>query len=147
MFMRTNGNFLSACIEGILRLFTNFYFQRKFSIFLRGRVHNLDLLKSELLNDNPAKKNLTHDKLNVGKHLMLRFYWKHKLASKLLLYNKETQVEVFFESVFGKSNCSGNQGVIAGVSILTRFHIFTWRNRRLPSPTRINLSLRDSVCG
>ena len=36
MFMRTNVNFLSACIEGILQLFTNFYLQRKFSIFLRN---------------------------------------------------------------------------------------------------------------
>jgi hypothetical protein len=55
---------------------------------------------------------------------MLRFYKKHKLASKLFLFNKEIQVEFFFESVFGKSNCSGNQGVIAGVCILTQFHIF-----------------------
>ena len=55
---------------------------------------------------------------------MLRFYEKHKLASKLFLFNKETQVEIFFESVFGKSNCSGNQSVIAGVCILTQFHIF-----------------------
>jgi hypothetical protein len=116
--------FLSACIEGILQLFTNFYVQRKFSIFLRGRVHNLDLLKKELLDNNPAKKSLTHNKLNVGKHPILRFYKKHKLTSKLSLFNKETQVEIFFESVFGKSNCSGNQGVIAGVCILTRFHIF-----------------------
>ncbi len=28
--------FLTVCIEGILRLFTNFYLQRKFSIFLRN---------------------------------------------------------------------------------------------------------------
>jgi hypothetical protein len=28
--------FLSACIEGILQLFTNFYLQRKLSIFLRN---------------------------------------------------------------------------------------------------------------
>jgi hypothetical protein len=43
---------------------------------------------------------------------MLRFYEKHNLASKLFLFNKETQVEIFFESVFGKSMC-----VIAGVRI------------------------------
>jgi hypothetical protein len=55
---------------------------------------------------------------------MLRFYEKHNLASKLFLFNKENQVEIFFESVFRKSNCSGNQSVIAGVRILTRFHIF-----------------------
>jgi hypothetical protein len=28
--------FLSDCIEGILQLFTNYYLQRKFSIFLRN---------------------------------------------------------------------------------------------------------------
>jgi hypothetical protein len=33
--MRTNGYSLSACVEGILQLFTNFYLQRKFLIFLR----------------------------------------------------------------------------------------------------------------
>jgi hypothetical protein len=27
---------LSACVEGILRLFTNFYLHREFSIFLRN---------------------------------------------------------------------------------------------------------------
>jgi hypothetical protein len=54
---------------------------------------------------------------------MLRFYEKHKLASMLFLFNKETKVEIFFESVFGKSNCSGNQGVVAGVRILTQFQI------------------------
>jgi hypothetical protein len=49
------------------------------------------------------KKAQTHNKLNVSKHPTLRFYKKYKLASKLFLFNKETQVEIFFESVFGKS--------------------------------------------
>jgi hypothetical protein len=31
--------FLSACIEGILQLFTNFYLQRKFLIFLRINLY------------------------------------------------------------------------------------------------------------
>jgi hypothetical protein len=70
------------------------------------------------------RKALTHDISNVGKHPMLRFYKKHKLASKSFIFNKETQVEILFESVFEKSNCSGNQGVIAGVRILTQFRIF-----------------------
>jgi hypothetical protein len=70
------------------------------------------------------KKAQTRNKLNVRKHPMLRFYKKHKLASKSFLFNEETQVEIIFESVFGKSNCSGNQGVMAGVCILTRFYIF-----------------------
>jgi hypothetical protein len=55
---------------------------------------------------------------------MLRFYENHNLASKSFLFKKETQLEIFFESVFGKPNCSGNQSVIAGFCILTRFHIF-----------------------
>jgi hypothetical protein len=59
--------------------------------------------KKELLNKKPAKKAQTNKKLNFGKHPMLRFYDKHILASKLFLFNKETQVEIFFESVFGKS--------------------------------------------
>ncbi len=112
--------FLSACVEGILRLFTNFYFQRKFSISLRGHVHNLDSLKKGLSRTIILlKKAQTHNKLNVGKHPKLRYYEQHKLASKSFLFNKDTQVDNFFESVFKKSNCSGNQGVIAGVSILT----------------------------
>ncbi len=36
VFMRTNGIFFSASVERILRLFTNFYLQRMFSIFLRN---------------------------------------------------------------------------------------------------------------
>ncbi len=42
---------------------------------------------------------------------MLRFYEKHNLASKLFLFNKETQVDFFLIL------CSGNQSVIAGVRI------------------------------
>ncbi len=36
MFMRMNAIFLSAFIEGILKLFTNFNLHREFSIFLRN---------------------------------------------------------------------------------------------------------------
>ncbi len=139
--------FLLAWVEGILQLFTNFYLQRKFLIFLRndrdckvidpynhlpqdwphgatqrigwlanqsrvvtkwlkrGHEHNLDSLKIEFLNKNPAKKTQTYEKLNFGKHPMIRFYKKHNLASKLFLFNKETQVEIFFESVFRKWKC------------------------------------------
>ncbi len=42
---------------------------------------------------------------------MLRFYEKHILASKLFLFNKETQVEIFLNL------CSRNQSVITGVRI------------------------------
>ncbi len=51
------------------------------------------------------KKAQTHVKSNFGKHPMLRFYKKHNLASKSFLFHKETQVEIFFESVFGKPKC------------------------------------------
>jgi hypothetical protein len=36
VFIRMSVIFLSACIEGILQLYTNFYLQKKFSIFLRN---------------------------------------------------------------------------------------------------------------
>ncbi len=36
MLIRKIGNFFSACVEGKVRLFTNFYLHRKFSIFLRN---------------------------------------------------------------------------------------------------------------
>ncbi len=49
------------------------------------------------------KKAQTYKKSNFGKHPMIRFYEKHNLASKLFLFNKETQVESFFEPVFRKS--------------------------------------------
>jgi hypothetical protein len=52
------------------------------------------------------KKAQTYKKSNFGKHPMIRFYKKHNLASKLVLFNKEIQVEIFFESVFGKSKCN-----------------------------------------
>jgi hypothetical protein len=61
---------------------------------------NLDFLKKELSNKNPAKKAQTHKNSNFGKHPMLRFYEKHNLASKLILFNIEIKVEFFFESVF-----------------------------------------------
>ncbi len=51
------------------------------------------------------KKAQTHTKMNFCKRPMLRFYDKHNLASKLFLSNKETQVEIFFEPVFGKLKC------------------------------------------
>jgi hypothetical protein len=50
------------------------------------------------------KKAQTYKKLNFGKHPMIRFYKKHNLASKSFLFNKETQVDFFFESVFGNQS-------------------------------------------
>jgi hypothetical protein len=65
----------------------------------------LDSLKKEILEKILLKKAQKHKKMNFGKHPMLRFYEKHNLASKLFPFNKETQEEIFFESVFGKSKC------------------------------------------
>jgi hypothetical protein len=62
------------------------------------------------------KTSQTHEKMIFGKHSMLRFYEKHNLASKLFLFNKETQVETF---------CNlGNQSVIAGVRIFDMIAAF-----------------------
>ncbi len=36
MLIRKIGYFFSACVEGILRFFTNFYIHRKLLIFLRN---------------------------------------------------------------------------------------------------------------
>jgi hypothetical protein len=74
-------------------------------------VHNLDLLKKELLNKNPAKKAQTHEKTNFSKHPMLRFYEKHNLASKSFLINKETQVDFFLNL------CSGSQSSPRAASV------------------------------
>ncbi len=78
---------------------------------LVAAVHNLDLQKKELLNKNSTKKIINTQKMNFGKHPMLRFYKKHNLASKLFLFYKETQVEISLNL------CLGNQSVIAGVCI------------------------------
>jgi hypothetical protein len=43
--------------------------------------------------------------MNFGRHIILRFYKTHNLASKSFLFNKETLVEIFFASVFGKLKC------------------------------------------
>ncbi len=72
---------------------------------LVAAVHNLDSQKKELLNENSAKKIINTQKMDFGKHPMFRFYKKHNLASKLFLFYKETQVDIFFESVFRKSKC------------------------------------------
>ncbi len=52
VLIRMIGNFLSACIEGILPLFTNFYLHRNFSIFLRNNhdcktVEALDIFEKQ----------------------------------------------------------------------------------------------------
>ncbi len=60
-----------------------------FLIFLRGRVHNLDSLKKELSNNNPAKKAQTHNKSNVGKHPMLRFLRNTNWLANIFSFTKK----------------------------------------------------------
>ncbi len=43
--------------------------------------------------------------LTKKRTLEQEFYKKYNLASKSFLFNKETLVEIFFESVFGKLKC------------------------------------------
>ncbi len=92
--------------EGIQRIGWPANWSRFLTKWLKkDRVHNLDLLKKNSWTKILLKKAQTHKNSNFSKHPMLRFYEKHNLASRLLLFNKETQVEIFFESVFGKSKC------------------------------------------
>ncbi len=71
----------------------------------RGRVHNLDSLKNNSRTRILLKKAQTHKKSDFGRHIILRFYKKHNLASELFLFNKEILVEIFFECVFGRLKC------------------------------------------
>ncbi len=77
------------------------YKRTKKRLFTQSRFAKKRTLEQKIL----LKKVQTHKKLNFDKNPMLRFYEKHILASKLFLFNKETQLEIFFESVFRKSKC------------------------------------------
>ena len=46
--------FLSACVEGIIRLFTNFYLQRKLLIFLRKYHDSKAVALKEYYNYSPV---------------------------------------------------------------------------------------------
>ena len=92
--------FLIECIEGILRLFTNFYLHRKVSIFLRN---DSDCKDVDLY--NKRKRYVVIE----SSDLMRNISWLASCFSKIKKPNK---------------HCSGNQSVIAGVCILTRFPIF-----------------------
>ncbi len=87
-------------VEGILRLFTNFYLHRKVSIFLGndGDCKDVDLY-------NTRKRYAVIEGLDLTRNIS----WLASCFSKIKKLNK---------------HCSGNQSVIAGVHILTRFPIF-----------------------
>jgi hypothetical protein len=52
------------------------------------------------------KRPFTPSGLTKKRTLEQEFYEKNNLASKLFLFNKETLVEIFFESVFWKIKCN-----------------------------------------
>ncbi len=89
-----------CCVEGILRLFTNFYLHRNVSIFLRN---NSDCKDVDLY--STRKRNAVIEKSDLTRNIS----WLASCFSKIKKPNK---------------HCSGYQSVIAGVCILTQFPIF-----------------------
>jgi hypothetical protein len=81
-------------------IFTNFYLHRKVSLFLRN---DSDCKDVDL--DNTRKSYAVIE----SSDLMRNISWLANCFSKIKKPNK---------------HCSGNQSVIAGVCVLTRFHIF-----------------------
>ena len=84
---------LSACIEGILRLFTNLYLHRKGQIFSRN---DSDFKDVDLY--NTRKRYAVTESLDLTRNIS----WLASCFSKIKKPNK---------------HCSGNQSVIAGVRI------------------------------
>jgi hypothetical protein len=78
-------------------IFTNIYLHRKVSIFLRN---DRDCKDVDLYNTRTVIESLD---------LMRIISWLASCFSKIKKPNK---------------HCSGNQSVIAGIRVLTRFHIF-----------------------
>jgi hypothetical protein len=92
--------FLSACIEGILRLFTNFYLQRKLLIFLRNDPD------CKVVDPYNARKRYT---VIESLNLMRNIPWLASCFCKIKKPNKK----------FSQKLCTGNHSVIASVCILT----------------------------
>ncbi len=92
-----------CCLEGILQSFTNFYLHRKVLIFLRN---DSDCKDVDLY--NTRKRYAVIESLD----LMRNMSWLASCFSKIKKLN---------------NLCSGNQSVIVGVYILTRFPIFILR--------------------
>jgi hypothetical protein len=97
--------FFSECVEGILRLFTNFYFHRDFLIFLRNDRN------CKAVHPYNARKRYA---VIESSDLMKNIPWLARSFCKIKKPNKK----------FSYKPCTGNHSVIAGVCILTQFHIF-----------------------
>ncbi len=91
---------VGCCVNGILQLFTNFYLDRKVSIFLRN---NSDYKDVDLY--NTRKRYAVIESSDLTRNIS----WLASCFSKIKKPNK---------------HCSGNQSVIAGVRILTQTPIF-----------------------
>ncbi len=130
---------LSACVEGILRLFTIFYLHRKFSVFLRkGRycktVEGLDIFEKLLWLQGCCVEGILWLFTNFYLHRKVSFFLRNDSDCKDVdLYNTRKRYAViesldltrnisWLASCFSKikkpnKHCSGNQSVIAGVCI------------------------------
>jgi hypothetical protein len=84
--------FLSACIEGILQLFTNLYLHRKLSIFIRN---DCDCKAIDLL--NIRKRYAVMEGLDFRRNIP----WLASCFSKIKKPNKN----YFLETVYRKSKC------------------------------------------
>ncbi len=138
--------FLSACIEGILPLFTNFYLHRKFSIFLRNicdckAVEGLDIFEKLSWLLNCCFEGILRSFTKFYFHRKVSIFWRNNSdCNHVDLLNTRKRYAViesldltrnifWLASCFSKikkpnKHCSGNQRVIAGVRILTRFPIY-----------------------
>jgi hypothetical protein len=105
VFIRKIVIFLSLCVEGILQLFTKFYFHRKVLIFLRN---DHDCKAVDLY--NTRKRYAVIESLDFMRHIP----WLASCFCKIKKPNK----------IFSYKLCTGNHSVIAGVCILTQFCIF-----------------------
>ncbi len=139
MLIRKIGNFLSACVEGILRLFTIFYLHRKFLLFLQN---NRDCKAVEAPNIFEKLSRLYGCCIEGILQLFTNFYLHRKVSIFLRndsdckdvdLYNTRKRYAViesldlmrnisWLACCFSKiekpnKHCSGNQSVIAGVCI------------------------------
>jgi hypothetical protein len=92
--------FLSVCVEGILRLFTNFYLHREFLIFLRNDCDCKVVDPYNARKRYPVIESLDH---------MRSTPWWVSCFCKIKKPKKNFLLKL----------CTGNHCVIAGVLILT----------------------------
>jgi hypothetical protein len=112
-----------ACVEGILRLFTNFYLYRELLIFLRN-YRDCDVVDQH----NARKWYAVIEKVWIA----LELYVRINLTSTLDCTRNIFWLASWFSKI-NKPNKHylGNLSVIAGVRILTQFRIFILKSNIL----------------